>query len=143
MSNLTIATIFMVILNVLMFLSQTTILNINPDGPSCYNAKGSLIGETMQSQGNMSVSDTDALGDLPGSQGTVTLGDATGFTDIFNNILGWFKSAPGIRYVYGVVSAPYNIFKCMGLPAEFVVAIGTLWYMVSLLILVAFLWGRE
>jgi len=143
MSNLTIATIFVVTLNVLMFLSQTAMLNINPDGPSCYNAEGSLIGETMQSQGNMSVSDTEALDDLPGSQGTVTIGDAIGFTDIFNNILGWFKSAPGIRYVYGVVSAPYNIFKCMGLAAEFVVAIGTLWYMVSLLILVAFLWGRE
>ena len=143
MTNMTVATIFVVALNVLMFLCSTAMVNLNPDGPVCYNVEGSLIGETMESQGNLSVSETDALDDLPGSQGTVTIGDAIGFTDIFNNILGWFKSAPGVRYVYGVVSAPYNVFKCMGLPAEFVVAIGTLWYMVSLLILVAFLWGRE
>lgn len=143
MTNMTVATVFVVVLNVLMFLCQTAMLNINPDGSMCYNVKGSLIGETMQSQGNMSVSETSALEELPGSQGTVTIGDAIGFTDIFNNILGWFKSAPGIRYVYGVVSAPYNILKCMSLPAEFVVAIGTLWYLVSLLVLVAFLWGRE
>lgn len=143
MGNLVIATIFVVVLNVLMFLTQTAMINLNPSGSVCYNVAGSLIGETMQSQGNMSVSETEAINDLPGSQGTVTIGDAIGFTDIFNNILGWMKSAPGIRYVYGVVSAPYNIFKCMGLPSELIVAVGTLWYLVSLLILVAFLWGRE
>lgn len=143
MTNMTIATVFVVALNVLMFLCQTAMLNINPDGSICYNVEGSLIGETMASQGNMSVSETSALEDLPGSQGTVTIGDAIGFTDIFNNILGWFKSTPGVRYVYGVISAPYNILKCMGLPAEFVVAIGTFWYLISLLVLVAFLWGRE
>jgi len=144
MGNLVIATIFVVVLNVLMFLTQTAMLNINPDGSICYNAEGSVIGETMKSQGNMSVSDADALAGLPSSAGTVVTSESTSvFTDIFNNILGWFKSAPGIKYVYGIVSAPYNILKCMNLPASFIVAVGTLWYMVSLLVLVAFLWGRE
>lgn len=144
MSNLTIATIFVVVLNVLMFLTQTAMLDINPAGSRCYDVTGTVIGETMQQQGNMSVSQTSALDDLPSSAGTVVTSESTSvFTDIFNNILGWFKSAPGIKYVYGIVSAPYNILKCMNLPASFVVAVGTLWYMVSLLILVAFLWGRE
>jgi hypothetical protein len=143
MGNLTTATIFVVTLNVLMFLVTVAMINMNPDGSVCYNVEGSVIGETMQQQGNLSVSQTNALNDLPGSAGTVTIGDAIGFTDIFNNILGWMKTAPGIKYVYGVVSAPYNILKCMNLPAEFVVAVGTLWYLISLLVLVAFLWGRD
>ena len=143
MGNLTIATIFVVFVNVMMFLVQTAVININPNGTMCYSTTGSVIDETMTSQGNLSVSSTSALTDLPGSQGTVTIGDAVGFTDVFNNILSWMKSAPGIKYVYGVVSAPYNILKCMNLPSEFVVAIGTLWYLTSLLILVAFLWGRD
>ena len=143
MGNLTIATIFVVFVNVMMFLVQTAVININPDGTMCYSTTGSVIDETMASQGNLGVSSTSALTDLPGSQGTVTIGDAVGFTDVFNNILSWMKSAPGIKYVYGVVSAPYNILKCMNLPSEFVVAIGTLWYLTSLLILVAFLWGRD
>lgn len=145
MSNMTVATIFVVVLNVLMFLTQTAMLDLNPDGSVCYNVEGTIIDETMSDQGNGSVSDTSALVDLPGSQGTVVSseGSTTVFTDIFNNILSWFKSAPGLRYVYGVVSAPYNILKCMNLPSVFVVAIGTLWYMVTLLVLVAFLWGRE
>jgi len=143
MGNLTIATAFVIVLNVLMFLVQSAMLDINPDGSVCYNAEGSVIGETMAEQGNLSVSETNALDDLPGSAGTVTTGDTSVFTDIFNNILGWMKSAPGIKYVYGVVSAPYNILKCMNLPTGFVVAVGTLWYLVSLLVLVAFLWGRD
>jgi len=143
MGNMEIITIFVVLLNVLMFFSQTAMLSINPSGSVCYHVEGSVIGETMSSQGNMSTSQTDALADLPSSAGTVVTGETTSvFTDIFNNILGWFKSAPGIKYVYGVVSAPYNILKCLNLPSEFVVGIGTLWYLVSLLVLVAFLWGR-
>lgn len=142
--NLVIATIFVVVLNILMFLTQTAMIDINPTGNVCYNVQGSVIDETMQEQSGMQVSQTDALSDLPSSAGTVQVGESTTvFTDIFNNILGWFKSAPGIRYVYGVVSAPYNILKCLNLPDAFVVAIGTLWYMVSLLVLVAFLWGRD
>jgi len=145
MSNMTVATIFVVVLNVLMFLTQTAMSELNPDGSVCYNVAGSVIAETMIGQGNGSVSDTSALADLPGSAGTVVSseGSTTFFTDIFNNILGWFKSAPGLRYVYGVVSAPYNVLKCMNLPALFVVGIGTFWYMITLLVLVAFLWGRE
>lgn len=145
MGNLTIATIFVVVLNVLMFLTQTAMTDINPDGTVCYNVEGSIIGETMAGQGDGTVSQTNALNDLPSSAGTVVTTESSGglFTDIFNNILGWFKTAPGIKYVYGVVSAPYNILKCMNLPSAFVVAIGTLWYMVTLLVLVAFLWGRE
>lgn len=143
MGNLTIATIFVVTLNVLMFLVTNAMFQINPTGSVCYHIEGSVIGETISGAGNLSVSQTSALDDLPGSAGTVTIGDAIGFTDIFNNILGWMKSAPGIKYVYGVVSAPYNILKCMNLPSEFIIAVGTLWYLVSLLILVAFLWGRD
>jgi len=143
MGNLTIATIFIVALNVLMFLSQTAMTNINPGGTMCYSNDGSVIAETMAGQGDGSVMTGDAMSDLPTGAGTVEVAESGGFTDVFNNILNWFKSAPGIKYVYGVISAPYNILKCMNLPSAFVVAVGTLWYMVSLLVLVGFLWGRD
>lgn len=144
MGNMVIATIFVVTLNVLMWISQVAMLDMNPDGPTMYNLEGSIIGETVAGQGNGTVVQDDVLSDLPSSAGTVATGETGGyFTDIFNNILSWFKSAPGIKYVYGVVSAPYNILKALGLPSEFVVGIGTLWYLVSFLVLVAFLWGRE
>jgi hypothetical protein len=41
------------------------------------------------------------------------------------------------------VSAPFNIMTCMGLPSELVGALGVFWYLTTLLVLVAFLWGRD
>lgn len=144
MGNLHIATIFVVLVNILVWFSTISMLSINPDATMCYSLEGTIIDSTVTRTGNVTIVDNDVIGELPGPQGTVTAGGSTNvFTDIFNNILGWFKSAPGIRYVYGVVAAPYNILTCMGLPGAFVAGIGTLWYLVTFLVLVAFLWGRD
>lgn len=140
--NMEILTLFVVALNVLMWLSQVAMLDMNPSGPTMYNAEGTIIGETIKDQGNRSVLEDDVLGDLPSSAGTVQTSESGFFTDIFNNILGWMKSAPGIRHIYGVVSAPYNVLTALGLPREAVVGIGSLWYLVSLTVVLAFLWGR-
>lgn len=140
--NMEILTLFVVALNVLMWLSQVAMINLNPDAPTMYNSEGTIIGETIKDQGNRSVLADDVLGDLPSSAGTVQTAESGFFTDIFNNILGWMKSAPGIRHIYGIVSAPYNVLNAIGLPREAVVAIGTLWYLVSLTVVLAFLWGR-
>lgn len=145
MGNLTIATIFIVLLNVLMWFSAIAMLDINPAGTMCYNLEGTVISETVAGADiNASVLNNSALNQLPDAQGTVSAGTETNiFTDIFNSVLSWFKTAPGIKYVYGVVGAPYNILKCTGLPNAFIIGIGTLWYLVTLLVLVGFLWGRD
>lgn len=145
MGNMTMATIFVISLNVLMWFCQIAIYDINPTGPTMYNLEGSPIGETITSQGNASVVQNDVLSDLPSSAGTVITTDSSTsiFTDIFNNVLGWMKSTPGVKYAYGIVSAPYNILKAMNLPNEFIVGIGTLWYLVTFFVLISFLWGRD
>lgn len=145
MGNMVYATIFVISLNVLMWFTQIAMYDINPEGPVMYTLNGSPIGATIQEQGNLSILKNDVTEDLPSSAGTVVTTDSnTGvFTDIFNNILGWMKTAPGIKYAYGVISAPYNILKALNLPNEFVVGIGTLWYLVTLLVLVSFFWGRD
>ena len=145
MGNLEIATIFIVVLNVLMWFCSTAMIDINPTGNVCFTLGGSVIENSITTSGNYSTLDNDVISDLPSASGSsISAGYSGGsiFTDIFNNILNWFKSAPGLKYVYGVVSAPYNILKCLNLPSVFVVGIGTLWYLVSLLTLAAFLWGR-
>lgn len=144
MGNLEIATIFIVTVNILMWFCTLAMTAVNPVGTFCYNLEGSIIENTATTTGNYSVIDNDALDQLPSAEtASISTGSTNIFTDIFNNIVNWFKSAPGIKYVYGVVSAPYNILKCMGLPNEFVVGIGTLWYLISFLTLIAFMWGRS
>lgn len=142
MGNLTIATTFIVLLNVMMWFVSLSMLNINPGGSICYHTEGSII-ESSTTQ-DIDAVNNDILNQLPEAESSsVSTGNSNIFTDVFNNIANWFKTAPGIKYVYGVVAAPYNILKCMNLPNEFIVGIGTLWYLVSFLVLVAFLWGRD
>lgn len=144
MGNLTIATAFVVIMNVMMWMAQVAIIDMNPDGPTMYSTDGSIIDESIKGSGNGTILKDTVIEDLPSSAGTVATGESGGFfTDIFNNILSWMKSAPGIRHIYGVVSAPYNVLKAMNLPTEFVVGIGTIWYLISLTVVLSFLWGRE
>ena len=141
MGNLTIATIFIVTLNVLMWFSTISMLNINPSGTFCYNIEGSIIQQATDE--NITLNN-DVINDLPSAESALVSAESSNiFTDVFNNIVNWFKNTAGIKYVYGVVAAPYNILKCMNLPGEFVAGIGTLWYLVSFLVLVGFLWGRE
>jgi len=144
MGNLQIATGVIVFLNVLMYLTTFALAAANPSGTACYNLEGTIIEQTIQTGPDGDTLENDALGSLPDSEGSITPGESTTiFTDIFNNVLSWFQSAPGIKYVYGIVAAPYNILKCMNLPNEFIVGVGALWYLVSLLSLVSFLWGRD
>lgn len=149
MGNLTIATTFIVLINVLMFLATLGMASINPEGTVCYNVQGSLISRVTSDASNMSVIDNyNFTGDLPKSEETtVTAGTTNIFTDIFNNIISFMKSAPGIKYVYGVVAAPYNILKCISLattiPGAFIAAIGVMWYLITFLVLISFMWGRD
>lgn len=143
MGNLEIITLFVVALNVFMFLSGMAMETVNPNATICYNVEGTVLDNTAITSGNYSVVDNDILEDLPDAQGSVTTDTGSNiFVDVFNNVLGWFKSAPGIKYIYGVVAAPWNILKCLNLPNAFILAIGVMWYLTSLLVLVAFIWGR-
>lgn len=145
MGNLTIATIFIVVANLLMYFSGVAMHTINPTGSQCYSVTGSIIGEKITTDlgSNLTVLENDVVNDLPQAEGTISTGTTSIFTDIFNNILSWVKSTPGLNYLYGVVAAPYNIMKCTGLPNQFIAGVGALWYLVSLLVLLAFLWGRD
>ena len=142
MGNLTIATTFIVLLNILMWFSTLAMLDINPSGTFCYHTDGSVISRVTTD--NTTTVDNDVLNQLPEAESSqVTTGTTNIFTDIFNNIINFMRTAPGIKYVYGVVAAPYNILKCMNLPNSFIVGIGTLWYLVSFLVLLSYLWGRD
>ena len=150
MGNMTVTTVIVVFINVMMFFTSTAMLSINPGASSCYNVEGSIIGnriqrDTITGSYNNSVVDSDVLNDLPQSTSYTNSQSGSGsfVTDLFNNILSWFKSIPGLNYVFSVVTAPYNILKCMGLPVEFVVGIGTLWYLITFFVLISFLWWRD
>ena len=146
MGNLTIALVFVMTLNVLMFMSQVAILDLNPEAsPYFWTNKGTMLENFDKTGGSGdAVLNTDLVTeDLPAGDGSVSPTTGNIFTDVFNSIKGWFGRSTGLAYITGIVSAPYNVLKSMNLPNEFVFAMGTLWYGITFFLVVAFFWGRE
>ena len=144
MGNLTIALVFVLTLNVLMMLAQASIMDLNPEGPEFYNRDGTILESFNTGElGDDPVLDTQAITDnLPEAEGTISATTGNLFTDTFASIRNWFAKTTGLAYLYGIVSAPYNMLKAMHLPNAFTYAIGTLWYGITFFLIVSFFWGK-
>lgn len=146
MGNLTINMVFVLTVNVLMFLGQIAVYNLNPESaPNYYSNKGTVLENFDKNRGiGEPVLDTDnAINELPSGEGSVSPTTGNFFTDTFSSIGSWFKQKTGLAYLFGIISAPYNMLKSMNLPNPYCYAIGTLWYGLTLFFVIAFFWGRD
>lgn len=145
MGNLTIALVFVLVLNVLMFLAQATIMDLNPEGTQFHNREGTMLESFNKGELDEDpILDTQSItDDLPEAEGTISATTGNLFTDIFSSVKNWFAKATGLAYLYGILSAPYNMLKAMHLPNAFTYAIGTLWYGITLFLIVSFFWGKD
>lgn len=145
MGSLQTALIFVLFVNVFLWLSQVAVMELNPDSSGFYNPEGSLIAG-FDSTGDLENPSLDKEGipaNLPTGEGSVSPETGNFFTDLFASIKSWFISTPGISYIYGVVMAPYNMLSAMGVPEAFRFIIGGFWYGLTIFLIVAFFWGRE
>lgn len=132
------ALIFIVCLNVVFFLGQAAISHLNPDTPTqFFNYEGSMISD-FDTGGY--VLDEDVESKLPSSSGTVSV-DSGGniFTDIFGTILDWFLDSTGLTFLLNIVNAFPNFIKALGAPIEIVFALGFLWHVTTLFIVISFI----
>lgn len=141
--RLEIAIAIMIVLDVLMFLSQTAITNValaeGVTGPQFYNYENSVLHQ--YDEGNYTLTQ-NVSGQLPTGQGAVLPDTGNFFTDLFSSIKNWFLDLPGVRYVVGVVSAVPNTLKLMGLPPELSFALGAIWHVITFVLLIAWMFGR-
>lgn len=135
-------------INGLLWLSQVAVTAINPSGPVFFNCQGSMISQFEQNgcvggTANYVVADATPANGLPTSGSTVQVDSGNFFTDTFAASVNWFTQATGLQYLYNILAAPSNFLKAIGLPSEMSFAIGAMWYGFSLLVLIAFLLGRN
>jgi len=152
MGNLTVATMFIVIANVLMMLSTIAMHDVNssiPIGSFCYHPEGTPIegsyhgldydyNQTIYSN---SPSDIQAL--LPNaSTSSIQAGTANiNFIDVFNKVATWVKAGGSVLLT--VATGPYSMLRCTGLPSIFSALIGAAWTAITIIFLVAFMAGRN
>lgn len=141
MANLTSALVFVLVLNVLMFLSQAAIMDMNPDGSVFYSLNGTILGEFDKGSNTL---DSSAVNDyLPSGESSISPSTGNIFTDTFTSIKSWFAKQTGLIYIYQLIGAPYNMLAVLHLPQAFRFAVGTLWYAITIFLIIAFFWGRD
>lgn len=145
MGNLTTAMVFVLALNVLMFLTQASVQAINPEANIFFTCEGHMLDEFDKNSGSGEpVLDTEnTYNNLPSGEGSVSPTTGNFFTDVFSSAKNWFAKKTGLSYLAGIVSAPYNMLKAMGLPNAFSFAMGTLWYALTFFLIVGFILGRD
>lgn len=147
MGNLTTMAVFVWTLNILVFLSQATMLAIAPgESVTLYNCEGTILDEyTAGANCNeIIVPNSENLQNElnPASSNEIEENTGIFFIDIMASVKNWVQNK--IDYLAGIAGGPYNLIKAIpGLPDAFVGVIAVFWYAISVLLLLAFIFGRD
>jgi hypothetical protein len=128
--------VFVLLMNVFMFLSQTAIEKVSTGGTTFFTYNGSWIqtGDTGKFVLNETI-------ELPASQ-NIAEGSGNFFTDTWATLKNWFiDTIPGARFLERMVNSPSNFLKTAGLPAEISFALGWLWHIIGVFLIISFIRG--
>lgn len=134
MNPLLTALVIVLSINAIMWTSETAIVEMG--GPSFYNKQGILENHNL-SEG------VDPYAELPTTGGAVTTDTGNIFIDTFGSFMNWLAQKTGFDAVIQTLKAPYNIMKSMGIPNDLADLFGTLWYLVTILLVVLVVTGRN
>ena len=112
-------------------------------GTSEFNGQLGILGSmNVGNSTNPGVS-ANVSDQLPGG-GSTSISVYTGnvFTDMFSSIRTWLVESTGLSYVLGIFTAPAVILSAMGFPPMLAFGLNALWYGLTLLIFISFIWGR-
>lgn len=135
MGNAIIALIIVLSMNAFMMMAQSAVEGVNPE-TTFYEGDGGII-----EQHNIDTANPYA--DLPGGGASIETESGNVFTDIFGSIKKWLSTSIGENTFMKSLKAPYTYLKAAGLPSDFVNIIGTMWYVITIGIIVLVLWGRQ
>lgn len=138
----------MLCINAMLFMGQIAILQTGSDAVSFITCKGNIIGQLEQSgcnstSFNYTLDDSNPTNRLPSGESAVDVNTGFTYTDSFTGIKGFFLNTLGLGYLGMIFSAPYNFLKALMLPQAFVFIIGSLWYAFSIMMVIAYLFGRN
>ena len=147
MANLTYLFIMVLAVNAMLFMSQAALISIDPNTATNLNYdRGGQIIETFNNGNstNPSLNTANSSSYLPTGSGSISPTTGNIFTDIFSTMTSWINGAAGLgSFLLKVLSAPYSFLQMMGLPQWFTFSVGSMWYALSLFLLVSFFFGRQ
>lgn len=142
------AMIIIISIDVLLFFGQLAAIDTDPSANLFYDFSGSIIAPYNNgSGGNYSFGPRDVLTDLPDVQGAQSTSGLSSVVNIFldpiSSIVKWFLNLPGINIIYGAITSMPRFLKSIDAPAAFVFGVSGLWYATHIIMLIAFVVGRD
>lgn len=140
--NLLNAVIFVLALNVIMFMVGGAISGLGGTNPFGDNEDDYALSKF--NSGNVTNPDipSNVSGYLPSGIQGVSPDTGASFTDIFSTITSWFVDKTGLGWVLSILSGPKVILSVMGMPPALAWALAALWYGITLLIIASYIFGR-
>lgn len=139
--RITVALIFVLMVNVLLVTAQTSVDNIAEGegiaSTTFFTYDGSILSQV--DAGNWTVTGNVSLGE---GGGQVEVDSGNIFTDTYNALKNWVQDATGFNYAKGMVTAMPNFLKIIGLPQEIAFSLGALWHILTLFLVVSWIGGR-
>jgi hypothetical protein len=127
-------------IDMMFFLGQAAILNINPDAPTSIFTKSDSLIKSFDIGDNYTLNE-DVVSELPSSINTVSTSGGNIFTDTWNAVKNWFLESTGIKFLLDIVNALPNFIKACGAPIEVSFAIGAFWHILTLFLVISYLKG--
>lgn len=141
------AIIFVFMINIFLFLSQTAITNIsleiNETGQDIYTYEGSYLQQFDAGSGATKYTiEENITNSLPLAEGQFEPTTGNFFTDIFSTFKRWLYTIPGAKYLLSFINAVPNFLKLFGMPSELAFVLGALWQTIGIVLLILLLRGN-
>lgn len=138
----------MLCINAMLFMGQVAIIETSSDAVRFINCQGNILGQLeanncSSTTFNYTLDDSNPKDRLPNGETSISPDTGFAYTDSFTGIKGFFLNTLGLGYLGMIFSAPYNFLKALMLPQAFVFIIGGMWYAFSIMIVLAYLFGRN
>ena len=131
--------------NFILWFGQAAALAMVPEGPQFYSCKDTVMGELEMNncQGSeLILKDDNPASLLPTEGSDVISGSGDVYSDTSSSLLGWITKNTGLNYLYDILSAPAHFLKAVGWPGAVAGGLAIMWYGATLLLILAFIFGR-
>lgn len=129
----------------MLFIGQQAIIDTNPNAAQFFDCQSSILSQAEASGCNNTgyvLTSRNATDSLPGLTQRVSSDQSSIWTDIFDSIKTWLLDTTGLSFLFNIIAAPYTILEMTNLPAALIFPLAAIWYLYTLFLLIAFMWGR-
>jgi hypothetical protein len=141
------ALMFILILDLLVFISSYAMSEVNNDYDALLGYEGTLYQKLDSGNKTYNLNNTAYDDMIPGAA-TIEGGANEGYTDIFSSISGWISGTAsavgtGFKMLINILNGPTNLLLLMNITGMLAFMIKAFWYALTVFFIVAFMFGRE